>query len=119
MTVQEFIDRNSDILISQIAENEFKDLTDGCVVFCIVAANGSKPITERTVMTAGYQLVVATNRDKVGKLVEVITAALTRSGYAKIDTTHINSLGEKGNKVLYTAMPLPANDPRSNNNWIR
>jgi hypothetical protein len=118
MTVKEFIDNNSDILVSRITPRDFKDLTDGCVVFCVTAASGKKPILERAVKSAGYQLVVSTSHRPGATIHEIITLALTQRGYAKIDYIDVDFIGDDGHKMLFLCKPLPQHDPRRDNCWM-
>lgn len=118
MTVKEFIDKNSDILVSRITPVDFNDLTDGCVVFCITAAVGNKPVMERAVRTAGYQMVVATSHKPGATIHEIITLALTRKGYAKIDSVNVNDIGDDGYKMIFKCKPLPQHDSRRDNCWL-
>lgn len=121
MTVKEFEKQNSDILLQRMTDSDFQELTDGMVFFCITTTVGSKPVNERAVICAGYNMVVASTTTTFGgnsKLEDVVTLALTKGGYAKIDVITPALMSESGNKVLYKCRPLPKGDPRKSHHWL-
>lgn len=121
MTVREFEKQNKDILRHRLTVETFNALTDGMVLFCVTTNAGIKPIEERAVRTAGYQLVVATTRNpERGNLVDICTLALTAGGWAKVDIITADDISGLGNKVVYFCKPLnvPNNDPRRNHHWL-
>lgn len=115
MKLKDFVRENQDILIAPLTMEELNTLSDGMVVFVITCFKGSSPLAERTVRSAGYQMVAATNRTN-GKLTAANTLALTSNGYAKIDYILPQDIA-RGNKVLYRCKPLPLNDLRRNHHW--
>lgn len=116
MLVEDFIEKNKDLLVSPITEEEFHSLTDGAVFFCISAAPGSKPIEKRTVKTAGYHMVASTVRPK-GCRTDLINAlALTAGGYAKVAYITPEDVYKAGNKLLYHCRPMPVDDIRCRHN---
>lgn len=121
MTVIEFERQNADILLQRMNENDFQELTDGMVFFCLTTATSNKPVDERTVICAGYHMVVATITtmdNNTPKLEDAITLALTKNGYAKVDSITPLLMSEAGNKVLYKCCPLPKGDSRRSNHWL-
>lgn len=117
MTAQEFVNHNQDILLSPISLADFQKLTDGTPLFCITVSGGNKPPLDRAVRTAGYQMVAATNRgESDGPLVEIMTLALTKGGYAKIESISANDVST-GRTLLFRCAPLPENDSRRNAHW--
>lgn len=117
MTAQEFINQNRDILLSPITRAEFETLTDGTPLFRITTSTCNKPPMERAVKTAGYHMVAATNRSEIGGLlVEILTLALTKGGYAKIESITLADI-ELGRTLLFRCKPLPLNDNRRNHHW--
>lgn len=118
MTVKEFVENNKDILIAPISAEEFRQLTDGCTVFCVTTSTGNKPIMDRAVKTAGYQMVVATTGDEQGDVVDICTLGLTKNGYAKIECITAYEIAKGNNKVLYHCKPLMPNDARKNHHWV-
>lgn len=116
MTAQEFINQNQDILVSPVSLADFQNLTDGTPLFCITVAAGNKHPMDRAVKTAGYQMVVATTRNANGFLTDILTVALTKGGYAKVDVIDANDVGI-GRTLLFHCKPLPMNDIRRNHHW--
>lgn len=124
MKAIDFINQNRDIMIAPITEAEFQDLAEGRVLFCVTTSPGHNPVMERQVRTAGYQMVVSTRRNATGNLTEAITLALTRNGYAKIESITADEVryacsgdDAAGNKLVYHCVPLPPNDPRGSGHW--
>ena len=121
MTVIEFEKKNADILLRRMTEADFQELTDGMVFFCLTTAAGNKPVNERAVVCAGYNMVVASNTTTFGansKLEDVVTLTLTKGGYAKVDIITPALMSESGNKVLYKCCPRPKGDPRKSHHWL-
>ena len=117
MTAQEFINQNQDILLSHISLKDFQNLTDGTPLFCITTNTSNKHPLGRTVKTTGYQMVAATTRNEKGLLVEILTLALTKGGYAKVDSISANDVGI-GRTLLFHCKHLPQNDNRRNHHWV-
>lgn len=115
MKVKEFVGKNADILISELTPAAFDDLTCGQVVFVINTSNGTKPIMDRPVLSCGYHMVVATNRDQTGKLLNAQTLALTKAGYAKIDFLNAGDIDGQGHKLIMSCKPLPKFDEAKRN----
>ena len=120
MLVKDFIKENSDILLRPVTEVEFQSVTDGAVFFCITTSGGKKPYEERKVVTAGYNLVVATTRDtdETAAMLYINTLALTQNGYAKVDIVTPMDIFGQGSKLRYHCRPLPINDPRRNGKFL-
>lgn len=122
MTAKEFVAKNQDILLRRMTEEDYQKLTDGAVLFCITVYRSNKPLEERTVCSANYEMVVATNADCIDNpdtVLNVSALALTQSGYAKMDYILPTDIKEgEGTKLLYECKPLPPNDPRRNHHWV-
>ena len=121
MTAKEFAEKNSDILLRKMTSDDFMELTDGCVLFCITVPKGNIPMEERQVRTAGYQMVAHTESEAetFDGIAHVNTVTLTANGYAKVDFISAESIKDPiGTKLLYFCRPLPKDDPRKNHHWL-
>ena len=126
MKVKEFIEKHSDVILAPFTQEEFKNLTEGSVIFFMAAAWGStagKPVDERAVrLDAGYQLVVAKTYDEdTGDLSYITTVGLTAGGYAKceyISPDEVFSDNTAVKKLIFHCKPPGPNDPRGNQNWF-
>ncbi len=118
MTVAEFIKANNDILTDVLNENNFNNLTDGCVVFMVTSTPGQKNIKDRVVRNAGYYMVVSTNRNRMGKMQDITVVGLTAGGYAKIEIINLGDLEYRNNKLVFLCNPLPLNDRRRNYHFL-
>lgn len=119
MTVKEFINKNSDILIRPVTEDEFKKLQVGDVVFIISATVGQKPIEDRVVKVASYHMVCHRSYSSMtGGLDGITTMGITKGGNIKTEYTNMYTHyhGEK-NRLLYHCKSLPVGDPREKHNW--
>jgi hypothetical protein len=119
MTLKEFIDKNGDILIRPITEDEFKKLQVGDVVFIISTSVGQKPIEERIVKVVSYHMVCHRSYDsRSGSLAGVTTMGITKGGNIKTEYTnmYMHYHGDS-NRLIYHCKSLPIGDPREKHNW--
>lgn len=116
MTVKDFYEANKDILLAPVSSEEFQQLSDGMVVFCVSNGGGNKPTEERIVRAVGYRMVVAMERNTSGEIVTVGTVGLTANGYAKVEWISADDIAEE-TKLVYRCKPLQAGDKRANNLW--
>lgn len=116
MTAKEFANNNSDIVLERLTLEEFQELTDGDVVFCVAVSRGSKPSEERKVLNVGYHLVANTYGSN-GKTSEIITLCVTTNGVAKVDCINVLAASDEGTRILYKCKSLPHGDPRTGGKW--
>ena len=105
-------------MLSKLTTDEFKELSDGCVIFCIVVANGNKPSLERMVKTVSYHMVASHKVNADGKTSEICTLGMTAGGYAKVDCFDKRDLADNGNKILLNCKPLLVGDIRKSGNFV-
>lgn len=111
MTLKELKDRNPDIILEEMSEDDAKAGANGMAVFYASVRPGQRPKDERTILCAGYALTAGFFQDASGGYLNVL--GLTARGNAKIDLVKLSGLGPGGNTALFRAEPVPGDDPRN------
>lgn len=119
MIVKEFIDKNSDILIRPVTEDEFKNLQIGDVVFIINTSVGQKPMEERVVKVVSYHMVCHRDYNSAdGSLIGLTTMGITKGGNIKTEYTNMYThYHGNDNKMIYHCESLPVGDQREKHDW--
>ncbi len=113
MTLKEFKDKNSDIMLEELAWNDLHDIAGGEALFYVSLTGKNAPKEDRTVVYAGHAMTVGMNiPDK-----ELLVIRLTAGGYPRLDPISADDLKPDGKAILFRTTALPENDTRNRKPW--